>query len=57
MSRKKLKISKKSRLEILNEVHLPLEPDLAYWLHHVVHWHALLLAIIVVLVFGQVFFN
>jgi hypothetical protein len=49
--------AKKSRLEQLEEEHLPVEPDLAFWLHHVVHWHALLLAVIAVLVFGQVFFS
>lgn len=28
------------------------EPDLKYWLHHVLHWHALLLATCAILALG-----
>lgn len=35
----------------------PVEADLVYWLEHVVHWHALLVAVITALAIGYIFFN
>jgi hypothetical protein len=35
----------------------PLKTDLRYWLIHALHWHALLLAVIGVLVVGSTYFN
>lgn len=34
--------------EIISE-HGHVETDLAYWLEHVAHWHALLIAVVMVL--------
>jgi len=38
-----------------HEEELYVEPDLAYWLEHVVHWHALLVALILVVSLAYVF--
>lgn len=35
----------------------PVETDLRYWLIHVLHWHALLFAVIAFFVVGMTFFN
>ena len=49
--------SRSSASEHLIKLHSPIETDWEYWIIHVVHWHALLVAIIVVLSFGYFFFN
>jgi hypothetical protein len=40
--------------EIIAE-HGPVEPDLLYWLEHIAHWHALLVAVIMIISFVYVF--
>lgn len=36
---------KRTKRDPLHEYHRH-EPDLGYWLEHIVHWHALLVALI-----------
>lgn len=37
--------------------HTPVETGFAYWLEHVVHWYALLAAVIAVLAVGCILFG
>jgi hypothetical protein len=59
--RKTKKAKQKAVRQLADKVRFKLEDrpeeDLKYWLIHVVHWHAFLVAVIAVLTIGNTYFN
>ncbi len=52
-----MKPRRNSRKTKYKTLHDPIETNLEYWMIHIVHWHALLFAMIVVVSIGYLFFN
>ncbi|MBU1032781.1 MAG: hypothetical protein ABII13_03095 [Patescibacteria group bacterium] len=57
MKRSKLKKRGLAHVRLVDEAHKRVEPDLSFWLEHVVHWHILLLVLIFALSFGSILFS
>lgn len=48
-------MSKRPTAEEILADHAPVETDFLYWLEHVAHWHALLVAVVMVLSLMYIF--
>ena len=47
----------KKRKELIDAMDAPVERDIFFWLEHIVHWHLLLFALIMMFTFAYLFLN
>lgn len=53
----RMKMRRRAARLLVLDGHRPVGTDWKYWAEHVVHWHAVLVAIVAVLAVGYLFFN